>query len=292
MNVFRRQSASLCRHGWTDRGRGWDKWDSVMVPIRSMLRMLLEWESRQTYWRSGHVVLQDPQQTECLGKVILQQLIVFHCSEFIRDNIIYLILARSVSSWRITWLAYKNSTSLKRDAEHDSFSIHTRPHSSPSSFSPKQAKWPWRDQNLDPRDGLVIQHDPWNRSSRVVEEKGAIWRPRSRSLALIWYATSSLAPFSSCNVPTALVLGTMAALLQEIVSVYPLLSPPALTAHASNRVCNALALLQCVASHSETRQLFLNGKHYLRTIFEHLVLIPLCYSTYTTFLISFPQYHL
>jgi CCR4-NOT transcription complex subunit 9 len=51
----------------------------------------------------------------------------------------------------------------------------------------------------------------------------------------------------------------MPALLQEIVSVYPLLSPPTLTAHVSNRVCNALALLQCVASHSETRQLFLNG---------------------------------
>ena len=41
--------------------------------------------------------------------------------------------------------------------------------------------------------------------------------------------------------------------------MYPLLSPPNLTAHVSNRVCNALALLQCVASHSETRQLFLNG---------------------------------
>jgi CCR4-NOT transcription complex subunit 9 len=51
----------------------------------------------------------------------------------------------------------------------------------------------------------------------------------------------------------------MPTLLQEIVSVYPLLSPPNLTAHVSNRVCNALALLQCVASHSETRQLFLNG---------------------------------
>lgn len=53
--------------------------------------------------------------------------------------------------------------------------------------------------------------------------------------------------------------GTVAALLQEIVSIYPLLSPPQLTAHASNRVCNALALLQCVASHSETRTHFLNG---------------------------------
>ena len=53
--------------------------------------------------------------------------------------------------------------------------------------------------------------------------------------------------------------GTMAALLQEIVSIYPMLQPPSLTAHASNRVCNALALLQCVASHPETRTLFLQG---------------------------------
>merc|ERR1719445_445209 len=53
--------------------------------------------------------------------------------------------------------------------------------------------------------------------------------------------------------------GTVAALLQEIVSIYPLLSPPTLTAHASNRVCNALALLQCVASHADTRSLFLSA---------------------------------
>jgi len=51
--------------------------------------------------------------------------------------------------------------------------------------------------------------------------------------------------------------GTIACLLQEIVTIYPLLSPPKLKAHASNRVCNALALLQCVASHPETRGLFL-----------------------------------
>lgn len=43
------------------------------------------------------------------------------------------------------------------------------------------------------------------------------------------------------------------------MSIYPLLSPPTLTAHASNRVCNALALLQCVASHPETRSLFLSA---------------------------------
>ncbi|RDI85653.1 hypothetical protein Vi05172_g4333 [Venturia inaequalis] len=53
--------------------------------------------------------------------------------------------------------------------------------------------------------------------------------------------------------------GVMTSLLQEIISVYPLLNPSQLTAAASNRVCNALALLQCVASHPETRQLFLSA---------------------------------
>jgi len=51
--------------------------------------------------------------------------------------------------------------------------------------------------------------------------------------------------------------GTMAALLQEIINIYPAINPPVLTAHQSNRVCNALALLQCVASHPDTRSAFL-----------------------------------
>lgn len=54
--------------------------------------------------------------------------------------------------------------------------------------------------------------------------------------------------------------GTIAALIQEILSIYPMLSPPTLTPHASNRVCNALALLQCVASHPETKSKLMNGK--------------------------------
>ena len=51
--------------------------------------------------------------------------------------------------------------------------------------------------------------------------------------------------------------GTIAALLQEIITIYPAINPATLTAHQSNRVCNALALLQCVASHRETRSTFL-----------------------------------
>ncbi|KAK1391891.1 cell differentiation protein RCD1-like [Heracleum sosnowskyi] len=63
--------------------------------------------------------------------------------------------------------------------------------------------------------------------------------------------------------------GTIAALLQEIVSIYPVLSPPNLTLVQSNRVCNALALLQCVASHPDTRMLFLNA-HVLEYIYPFL----------------------
>ena len=63
--------------------------------------------------------------------------------------------------------------------------------------------------------------------------------------------------------------GVMTSLLQEIISVYPLLNPSQLTATASNRVCNALALLQCVASHNDTRGLFLSG------------MFPRCYSSST-----------
>nr|AGT15977.1 hypothetical protein SHCRBa_225_M19_R_290 [Saccharum hybrid cultivar R570] len=53
--------------------------------------------------------------------------------------------------------------------------------------------------------------------------------------------------------------GSIVILLREILSVYPALSPPTLTACASSRVCNAIALLQSVASHPETRTSFLKA---------------------------------
>ncbi|KAF6171822.1 hypothetical protein GIB67_007343 [Kingdonia uniflora] len=54
--------------------------------------------------------------------------------------------------------------------------------------------------------------------------------------------------------------GIIAILLQEIISIYPALSPPTLTQAASNRMCNVLGLLQCVASHSGTKIKFLNAQ--------------------------------
>lgn len=81
--------------------------------------------------------------------------------------------------------------------------------------------------------------------------------------------------------------GVMTSLLQEIISVYPLLNPSQLTAAASNRVCNALALLQCVASHNETRGLFLNGMYF--HTWRHAGLTKI--STYTIVLVSFSQHN-
>ncbi|KAK9285499.1 hypothetical protein L1049_024693 [Liquidambar formosana] len=53
--------------------------------------------------------------------------------------------------------------------------------------------------------------------------------------------------------------GTVFTLLQEITATYRILSSPDLIARASTRVCNALALLQCIASHPDTRMLFVKA---------------------------------
>jgi CCR4-NOT transcription complex subunit 9 len=52
----------------------------------------------------------------------------------------------------------------------------------------------------------------------------------------------------------------MMALMQEMISVYPLLNPPVLEYHQATRVCNALAMLQCIASHPDIRLPFLKSQ--------------------------------
>ncbi|GLT46664.1 hypothetical protein SLA2020_204070 [Shorea laevis] len=53
--------------------------------------------------------------------------------------------------------------------------------------------------------------------------------------------------------------GTISMLLQEIISVYCSLSSPSFSERSSGRVCNVLALLQCVASHPDTRKQFIKA---------------------------------
>ena len=54
--------------------------------------------------------------------------------------------------------------------------------------------------------------------------------------------------------------GTMAAILQEIISIYQYLSSSKVTLEKSNKICCAISLLKCIASNSETRHEFLESK--------------------------------
>ena len=51
--------------------------------------------------------------------------------------------------------------------------------------------------------------------------------------------------------------GTVAILLQEIINVYPFLTPSYLTQGISERICNVLGLFQCISLDSQTRKLFI-----------------------------------
>lgn len=88
---------------------------------------------------------------------------------------------------------------------------------------------------------LVTVSDPKARESILLElaKKRESWPDLA---PVLWHTT-----------------GAVAIILQEITRVYEFLSPPTLTRHASKRVCNALAILQCVASHLKTRGLFFDA---------------------------------
>lgn len=95
-------------------------------------------------------------------------------------------------------------------------------------------------------------------TEKVLQWINELSNPETRETALLELSkkretVSDLAPMLWHS------FGTTAALLQEIINIYPSINPATLTAHQSNRVCNALALLQCVASHPETRSAFLSA---------------------------------
>ena len=85
---------------------------------------------------------------------------------------------------------------------------------------------PNRDPNMASAEQLVLEL-----SNPQLRENALLELSKKRELF------QDLAPFVWNS------FGTIAALIQEIVSIYPVLSPPNLTPAQSNRVCNALALL-------------------------------------------------
>jgi CCR4-NOT transcription complex subunit 9 len=140
--------------------------------------------------------------------------------------------------------------------------------------------------------------DPSRREAALMELSKK--REQVPELALVIWHSFGMVPFLMCLLALSTITngrklaGVMTALLQEIISVYPLLNPSQLTAAASNRVCNALALLQCVASHNETRTLFLNGEQviYHHTRKRLLIFSSLSYSSHPSFPLPLPQHYL
>ncbi|KAG2639906.1 hypothetical protein PVAP13_2KG034416 [Panicum virgatum] len=59
--------------------------------------------------------------------------------------------------------------------------------------------------------------------------------------------------------------GTMAALLQEVLLVYPTLSSPTLSANAASRVCNALGLLQGLSAPCQEEASRANREKWLKS---------------------------
>ena len=77
-------------------------------------------------------------------------------------------------------------------------------------------------------------------------------------------ALEYLSEYSEKNHNLAIYLwysrGTMAVLLQEIISIYHYLTISKLTADNSHRICCVISLLQCIASNSATRNEFLESQ--------------------------------
>lgn len=113
------------------------------------------------------------------------------------------------------------------------------PHSSPFLIDWKKKVWVLL--VFTPK--LCIQSNLFLKQSAVVHSSFTLWTGLESK---VWFCSHYIYQtffFFAMNVLLA-TNARISAYLQEIVSIYPVLSPPTLTPGASNRVCNALALLQ------------------------------------------------
>lgn len=139
-----------------------------------------------------------------------------------------------------------------------------QPQPQPQHPQPQPQPQPQPEQKLQQLDeekiyGLVLDLlNPSSREQALLDLSKK--REQYEDLALVlWYSYGKVCVCVYVVHVSDIRLGVIPVLLQEIITVYPLLTPPTLSGGASNRVCNALALLQCVANHNETRSLFLQA---------------------------------
>ena len=103
-----------------------------------------------------------------------------------------------------------------------------------------------------------------NRIESNEEEKIIKWISELKNENTRIKALENLSKYSENNYNLAIYLwysrGTMAVLLQEIISVYQYLSSSKLTLDNSHKICCVITLLQCIASNNDTRHEFLESQ--------------------------------
>ena len=117
------------------------------------------------------------------------------------------------------------------------------PYSMPNSALPNSQVVMMQHRNNDKMYGLVkrLTQSPKERAEAL--QILSVQREQIPELApCLWYSPA-----------------TITALLSEVISIYPYLATNNLNIPLSNRVCNVLALFQCVAGHDETRQPFVRA---------------------------------
>ena len=108
-------------------------------------------------------------------------------------------------------------------------------------------------------DNKIKDKQEFNEEEIIIKWINEIKNENTRIKAIV-----NLSKYSDKNNNLALYLwysrGTMAVILQEIISVYQYLSTSKLTLEKSNVIYSAISLLKCIASHPETRHEFLESK--------------------------------
>ena len=103
---------------------------------------------------------------------------------------------------------------------------------------------------------VMMQHRANDKMYNLVKRLTASPKDRAEALQILSVQREQHPELAPCLWYSP---ATITALLSEVISIYPYLATNNLNIPLSNRVCNVLALFQCVAGHDETRQPFVRA---------------------------------
>jgi CCR4-NOT transcription complex subunit 9 len=115
---------------------------------------------------------------------------------------------------------------------------------------------PYMMQGNMPTMGVTLQHKSTDKMIAHVKRLTQSPKDRAEALQILSVRREQIPDLAPCLWYSP---ATITALLSEVISIYPYLATNNLNIPLSNRVCNVLALFQCVAGHDETRGPFVRA---------------------------------